>query len=254
MAAGLLPEPYREVAPDGREYFKILGASRHLLNMYRLLLTAADLAAVRPGGSGQQTATRISVLIAEIQRRMDGAAVATAHFADEAIRDEIDATRVRSSTLGVKDHHSHLRDGIVSRPVPSVLPGAGSVGLADISALNDATRRPSTNSHKDTYWEAQEFGSDHLVGKTLYGVFQDGESKPSIIDSGVHPVFEYRKKGNTPRFKMTIRNAIEAGAFLRGGGYEAYGYRRELHHQIESFSIDEMKTIAAGDLGGVARP
>lgn len=244
--ADFLPPPYEELSPDGRRYFKILGVSSHLIRMYELLLQASDLAAVRPARGGKAQSLQIDLLVAEVKREVEATAVRTASFADEAIRAEIERTRVRPPTIGVKRGHSHLLSGIRSRPVESILPGGGAVGIGDIEELIAATLAPSTNSQTPYYWRAQEFGSDHLVGQTLYGVFQPGEARPSGAESRRHPVFEVRGKGQGKSHKMVVRNPIEERGFLRKGGFEAYAYRRGLHRRTEARAVTRMRQIAAG--------
>jgi hypothetical protein len=249
----MVPPPYEEPAPDGRQYFKILGVSPHLIRMYDLLLTAQDLAALRPGGTGRSQAIQIDLLILDVKRKVEEAAKATAAESMAMIRAKIEATRVRPPTLGVKNSNSSMISGIVSRPVPSILPGGGAVGIADVDELIHATLSPSTNSKTPYYWRAQEFGSDHLVGKTLYGVFQPGDAAPSGMASRSHAIFEYRAKGTTPRFKMTVLNPIRERAFLREGAWDAYMFRKGLYKTIEASAIQRMRTIESGNLPGRGR-
>lgn len=247
MAAALLPPPYEELGPDGRRYFKILGVSPHLIRMYELLLEASDLAAIRPGVGGKAQATQIDLLIAQVKSEVEATARATAAFADDAIRAQIEATRVRQPTsVGGKPGHSSLLGAILSRPVQSILPGGGAVGIADVDELIQGTLAPSTNSTTPFYWRAQEFGSDHLVGHTLYGVFQPGEARPDASQFRSHPFFEVRGKGQGRNYKMTVRNPIEERAFLRKGGFEAYEFRRAEHRATEATAVARMKQIASG--------
>jgi hypothetical protein len=233
MASALLPPPYEELSPDGRRYFKLLGVSSHLIRMYELLLEASDLAAVRPGAGGKAQALQIDLLIAEVRTEVEAAARRTASFADDAIRSQIEQTRVRPPTIGVKNSHSSLLGGVLSRPVESILPGGGAVGIADIEELIHATLAPSTNSQTPYYWRAQEFGSDHLV-------------RPEPSQFRRHPVFEVRGKGEGKSHKMVVRNPIEERGFLRKGGYEAYTFRRGLHRATESRAVARMREIATG--------
>lgn len=247
MADAFLPGPYEELSPDGRRYFKILGVSPHLIRMYELLLEASDLARVRPGAGGRAQSLQIDLLIADVKAQVEANATRTAAFADDAIRAQIEATRVRPPTQGVKPGHSSLLGSILSRPVESVLPGGGAVGIADIAELIHGTLSPSTNSQTPFYWRAQEFGSDHLVGHTLYGVFQPGNAAPAGPGPNrSHPYFEVRGKGEGTSYKMTVKNPIEERGFLRKGGFEAYEFRRDLHRVTEADAVERMKQIAAG--------
>lgn len=242
----ILPPRYEELGPDGRRYFKLLGVSPHLLRMYELLIEASDLAGLRPTRAGKAQAIEINRLIAQVKEAMDDAAKATAVQADALIKGKIEATRVRPPTVGVKNHHTSLLDAVHSRPVASILPGGGAVGIGDIEELDIGTNNPSPGGTGNTsYWRAQEFGSDHLVGHVLYGVFMPGEAAP--VGPGPnrsHPLFQVRGKGGGTSYKMVVKNPIEERAFLREGGFEAFEYRRKLHKATEARAIAKMQTIA----------
>lgn len=241
MASAFVPPPYEELAPNGRRYFKILGVSPHLIRMYELLLDASDLAAIRPGPGGKAQAVEIDRLIARIREEVDAAAVDTAAQAVSFIRDAIEATRVRDGG------HQRLLNAVAAVPVPSVLgSGGGSVGIGDIEELEHGTLRPSARSKVPFYWRAQEFGSDHLVGHTLYGVFQPGEAPPEGPGPNrSHPFFQVRGKGQKS-YKMVVRNPIEERGFLRSGAFQAYEHRRGLHVATEAKAIATMDRIATG--------
>ena len=243
-----IPPPYEEVAPDGNRYFKLLGVPPHLIRMYDLLLTAQQLAAVRPTPSGRVQAREIDQLILTVKERVDNDARATALEADRLIRAKIEASRVRPPTLGVKNSQTSLMSGIESRPIPSILPGGGAVGIADISLLIRATLRPSAGSSVPYYWRAQEFGSEHNVGRVIVGVFQPGEAPPDGGQFRVHPVFETRKRGET-RYPMKIRRPIPERAFLREGAWDAYLFRKSRFQATEDLAIAQMRRIAATSAG-----
>jgi hypothetical protein len=240
-----IPPPYEEVAPDGRQYFKLLGVPTHLIRMYELLLRASELATVRPDLTGKLQAQEIDALILATKNRVDNDARATALEADRMIRSRIEASRVRPPTLGVKNSQTSLMGGVESRPVPSVLPGGGAVGIADVQALIRATLRPSANSSTPYYWRAQEFGSDHNVGRVIMGVFQPGAAAPDARQRRVHPVFEVRGKGAGDRYPMKIRRPIPERAFLREGAWDAYIYRRARFEATEAVAVDRMRQISA---------
>lgn len=242
-----LPPPYEELGPDGRRYFKLLGVSPHLLRMYELLIQASDLAALRPTRAGKAQALEIDRMILQVKNEVDAAAKQTALEGDALIRKAIERTRVRPPTMGLKNDHTSLLGAVHSRPVRSILPGGGAVGLADIEELDVGTNRPSRSggaSGRSSYWRAQEWGSDHLVGHVVYGIFQPGEAAPSPGASRTHAIFEARGRGEGPRKKMTIQNPIEERAFLREGGWQAYELRRALHKDTEARAISKMQTIA----------
>lgn len=241
-----LPPRYEELGPDGRYYFKILGVSTHLLRMYELLIQASDIAALRPTPAGKAQALEIDRLILQVKQQVDAAAIATAAEADVLIRKRIEATRVRPPTLGVKNDHTSLSGSIKSRPVVSVLPGGGAVGIGDIEELDVGTNHPGRNGARgrSSYWRAQEFGSDHLVGHTLYGVFLPGAVVPDSRLRRHHPIFEARGRGEGPRKRMVVANPIEERAFLREGGWDAYEFRRARHRATEARAIARMSVIA----------
>jgi hypothetical protein len=247
-----IPPPYEEVAPDGRQYFKLLGVPPHLIRMYELLLTASELAGLRPDPAGKLQAQEIDRLVLAVKERVDNDARATALEADRLIRAKIEATRLRPPTLGVKNSQTALSGGIESRPVPSVLPGGGAVGIADLSLLIKATLRPSAGSKTPYYWRAQEFGSDHNVGRVIMGVFQPGAVAPDGGQFRSHPVFETRGPGEE-RYPMRITRPIPERAFLREGAWDAYLYRRSRFEATEAAAVDGMRRIAAMS-GSSSRP
>lgn len=244
--AAFLPPPYEELGPDGRRYFKLLGVSPHLLRMYELLIQASDIAALRPTRAGKAQSLEIDRLILRVKEEVEASAKATALEADALIKARIEGTRVRPPTLGLKNDHTSLSGAIHSRPVQSILPGGGAVGIGDIEELDVGTNRPSRGAAggRTSYWRAQEFGSDHLVGHVVYGIFQPGEAAPSPSQRRSHPLFEARGRGEGPRKQMTIRNPIEERAFLREGGWQAYEFRRTEHKATEARAIAKMQTIA----------
>lgn len=239
-----VPPPYEELAPNGERYFKILGVSPHLIRMYELLLDSAGFAARIPGPGGKAIAIEIDRLIGSIREEVDGAARETAVASVRFIQQAIEATRVRDQG------HQRLLNAIRSEPVPSILgPGGGSVGIGNIEELERGTLKPSARSRVPFYWRAQEFGSDHLVGHTLYGVFQPGEAAPAGPGPNrTHPMFEVRGKGKSPSYKMVVRNPIEERGFLRKGAFDAYELRRGLHRATEAKAVFKINRLASGRL------
>lgn len=230
-----LPPPYEELAQDGQRYFKILGVSPNLIAMYEMLLEAAEIANTNP--ALRAAGIEIDRLIRQVQQRNEEAARVTAVESIALIRARINATRVRPPGT------NSLLGAVLSKPVPSIVPGGGAVGIGDIEALNRGTLRPSGGAKVPFYWRAQEFGSDHLVGHALLGVFQPGEEAPSPEQRRQHPFFEVRGKGQGKRERMIIRNPIAERGFLREGGYLAYEFRRLQHKTIEASAIATMKGI-----------
>lgn len=243
-----IPPPYEEVSPDGRRYFKLLGVSPHLIRMYELLLQASELASLRPGGRTQ--AAQIDLLILQVKREVEQSARITAIETDAIIRDKIEATRVRPPGLLIGNRNTTMASGIRSRPVVSILPGGGAVGIADIEELIQATYAPSSNSQVDYFWRAQEFGSEHLLGKVLYGVFMPGDAAPlGPGPNRTHPAFQVRGRGGGKRYKMVVRNPIEERGFLREGAYEGSVLRKRLNLKTEARAVSEMRRIAASPMG-----
>lgn len=236
-----IPAPFEELAEDGQRYFKILGTPPALVTTYQYLLEAAELAARVPGFQAQ--GIEIDLLLRQMEDEVRTAARTTAVQSIEFIRQRIEATRVRP-----KRGDEKLTSSILSKPVPGPIgPAGGSVGIGSIDELNIGTLRPSRNARVPFFWRAQEFGSDHLVGHSIIGVFQPGEAAPSgPAPNRSHPYFEVRGKGQGRRHKMVIRNPIEERGFLREGAMEAAEFRRGYFRAIEARAIDRMKSIVTG--------
>src|SRR3954464_10682082 len=187
---GPVTDPFRRKAPDGRTYFDILTPPRGIVQVYQVAY--ADIAlrqryAVAPGITAiekaywQSTALRLNRAIVRFEQRLGELALRTAAVADASIRRHIDQTQVRPDTTKQR----HMRDNIRSRHVP--LPGvaeAGIVGIADMSDLNKTARGGGA------YWEAQEFGTDAHVGRTVRGFFMPGRARPSQAEFRQHPEFQ----------------------------------------------------------------
>lgn len=237
--AGFIPPPYEELAEDGERYFKILGTPPALISTYETLLEAAEIAARIPGFQAQ--GIEIDLLLRQMQNEVRDAARLTAARSILLIRQRIEATRVRPKGDG------KLTASIISKPVPGPIgPAGGSVGIAAIDELNAGTLRPSSNAKVPFFWRAQEFGSDHLVGQEIVGVFQPGNAAPSQASFRTHPFFETRRKGEGKRYKMVIRRPIAERGFLREGAMEAAELRRTEFKAIEARAIDRMKAITSG--------
>lgn len=234
-----IPAPYEELAEDGERYFKILGTPPELITTYEYLLEAAELAARIPGFQAQ--GVEIDLLLSRMQDEVRGVAVATAAQSIQLIRQRIEATRVRPKGDG------KLSAAVFSKPVPGPIgPAGGSVGIGAIDELNIGTLRPSGGAKVPFFWRAQEFGSDHLVGQEIIGVFQPGGVAPDISQNRSHPFFEVRGKGQGTRYKMVIKNPISERGFLREGAMEAAEFRRSEFRSIEGRAIDAMRGILSG--------
>jgi hypothetical protein len=237
--ASYIPAPYEELAEDGERYFKILGTPPALIQTYQYLVEAAELAARMPGFQAQ--GLEIDLLLRQMEDEVRTAGRATAIQSVAFIRARIEATRVRPKGDG------KLAGSIVSKPVPGPIgPAGGSVGIGSIDELNVGTLRPSSGSKVPFFWRAQEFGSDHLVGHSIVGVFQPGGVAPSQNAVRSHPFFETRGKGEGNRYKMVIRNPIEERGYLREGAMQAAEFRRAEFKAIESRAVERMKAIVTG--------
>lgn len=238
---GFIPPPYEELAEDGERYFKILGTPSALIATYEYLLEAAELAAKVPGFQAQ--GIQIDLLLRQMEDEVRTTARSTAVRSMALIRQRIEATRVRP-----KRGDQKLTSSILSKTVPGPIgPAGGSVGIGSIDELNVGTLRPSSNSRVPFFWRAQEFGSDHLVGHEVIGVFQPGEAAPEGPGPNrTHPFFAARGKGQGRRYKMIIRNPIEERGYLREGAMEAAEFRRAEFKAIEGRAVERMKQITLG--------
>jgi hypothetical protein len=225
-----------------------MGVPGALLSVYRNLVTASEVTLARPGGA-RATSIAIDLLIKEIQARVDAAAGKAALTAQTRAISQVQATAKRPDTATAVSKGTKLASSISARPI--LLPGfplrgLGAVGVGNVGELEAGTLNPFVGSDK-SYWQAQEDGSDHLVGKVLYGVFQPGDSRPSGALFRVHPIFEYRTKGNTPRYKMTIDRPIEARNFLKDGAGDGYALRKKEFASVEAYAVGRMRTIRTGN-------
>lgn len=142
-------------------------------------------------------------------RSLDSLARSTAAAATKAIKDNIDATRVRPGT----GKRPRLRELIFCRPL---IPGTGTVGVARESTLDRAVN-PFTPGY-GPYWRAQEYGTGadspfgaipSQVGRRLQGYFYG----PGGRGPGVRPAAQYRGGGGP--HPIFIPSSARAGA--RGG-------------------------------------
>lgn len=237
--------------PDatGDRWYIVMGVPGALLATYRNLVTAAEVALARPGGGARATSIAIDLLITDMQARVDAAAAKAALTASSRAVAQVQATAVRPDTATAVSKGTKLASSISARPIllPGfTLRGLGAVGVGNVGELEAGTINPFVNSDKG-YWQAQEDGSSHLVGKTLYGVFMPGDSQPSGALFRVHPVFEYRTKGSTPRFKMVVNKPIQPRHFLKDGAGDGYALRKKEFAAIQAYAVTRMRTIRTGN-------
>jgi hypothetical protein len=227
--------PFEVGGGDGNDYFVVLPPEPLLIDAFLTLEKARIEALKNPDKvEGRAQAAAISLVIAQAGADVQAAAVLTAEQAEDMIRSRIDRTQKRPDPPG-KSAGKRMRSAIQCRALPSVIPGGG-VGVGDISILNQVA-----DAQGRAYWRAQEFGSSHLVGRTLPGYFQPGDSPAGAAPSRTHPIF--RVESGPP---MTITNPIPERAFLREGAYLAEVFRQRALGGAVSAGIGQLRRIAAG--------
>lgn len=158
----------------------------------------------RAAVKGDLTATRQARLCisayADFMSDLEKIAERTVLLADEVITSKYDSSRVgRPHTPGPQ----HLRDALpTSQKIDTGLP-TGSVGIVDLDSLE-----------KYVYWKAQEFGSDHNVGREVMGLFSvPGTAFPDPNQFRTHALFTPTGRGRIAH----IQNPIPEGRFIRDG-------------------------------------
>lgn len=228
--------PFEVGGGDGSDYFVVLPPEPLLIDAFLTLERARVEALKNPDRvEGRAQSAAISLVISQVGTDVQAAAILTAKQAEDMIRSRIDRTQKRPDPPG-KSAGKRLRSAIVCRALPSVIPGGG-VGIGDISTLNEVA-----DAQGRAYWRAQEFGSSHLVGRTLPGLFQPGGVAP---DGGMfrrHPIFEVTGEGGL----MHVQNPIPERAFLRSGAALAEAFRQQALGGAVGTGIGELRRIAAG--------
>lgn len=182
--------------------------------------------------------------MATAKRQMRAVEVDTARHATKAVRNRIQATQRRPGGTG------KLARGVVSRPIGSALP-AGSVGIGDIDILDrrvvgasNSGRHPGT-AGRQPYWQVQEHGSTHLVGRTMVGFFMPGMSRPNPSQFRQHSRFSVSAGGRGYGGAMTVRRPIEARHFLRDGAKDAEKYRYRATVGFTATTTRRLESIVA---------
>lgn len=240
-----IPGPYEQGAHDGNVYFKVLPPAPALVNSYRLLLEARTLflrvAQVTTDPVGKLDAeARAAACDLVVKNVSDGAhrvASLTASESEKTIVARIHATQLRPDPPG-KSVNQRLQDAINSRPIAGFL-GTLEVGIADVSKLDDVVGEDG-----QPYWRAQEFGSQHLVGKRIKGLFQPGGAAPDQSQFRTHPVFEVGGEGARP---MLIQRPIPEKAFIREGALAAESFRAREFAAVERAGVAELRLIETGN-------
>jgi hypothetical protein len=228
--------PFEVGGGDGRDYFVVLPPEPLLINAFLTLEKARVEALKNPNRvEGRARAAAISLVISEVGTGVKEAAVLTAQQAEQMIEHRVNATQKRPDPPG-KSLGRRLKDGIVCRPLPTVLPGGG-VGIGDLSVLNQVA-----DAQGRAYWRAQEFGSSHLVGRIFPMLFQPGNSLPDAGEFRKHPILEVSSEGALAE----IRNPIPEKAFLREGAVLAEAFRQRALGTAVSAGIGQLRQITAG--------
>lgn len=222
-----------QTGPDGNEYFAVLGGAANLVAAQRSLLNA-QRTFERYGAEIQAIATR--TVREEVQAAVAASGFATAEYAEKQAKSLLRRRIVRPTTPNAR----HLEDAIVARSLPVSSYDLGIVGIGDISRLDAHVNSRSGGA----YWRAIEFGSEHLVGRTIRGFFQDAGGAryaPSPADFRAHPIFI---PSQGPRMK--VENPIKAKRFLSEAVFDAVTFRHRIWRDIEKAAVTEVAAIAAG--------
>lgn len=212
----------------GAGFYEILPTPPALIGGLELLAEALALSRALPGGLG---AAEIEAVIASVGDRVNAAAQETAMFSERAIVSNIETTRVRPEA---HVDRKRLADGIKSESL-----GMGSVGIGAIEDLDTVVGKDGK-----PFWRAQEFGSTHLVGRSILGLFQPGTAVPSESEFRKHPIFEEGEgMGLVEPGLMRIKRPIPARHFLRDGTAEALSFREKQFSGAEAIAIGEMRAI-----------
>jgi hypothetical protein len=213
---------------DSREFFSTLPTPPALIGGLTLLAEAAIFARRLPGGINQAVA--IEAIISATERNVTEAGVAAVKASEQAAIEALARTRVRPEAGNVGTPRKRLADGIRSEVI-----GLGAVGIGDISELDTVV-----GTDGRPFWRAQEYGSDHNVGRVVFGLFEPGGAAASQSQFRVHPVFVV---GDGPA--MVIRRPIPARHFLRAGTAAAQVLRSREFGAAEAVGIDQMRAVKA---------
>lgn len=153
----------------------------------------------------------------------------TAELANTLIPAHYQATRVRPPT----GNQPHLADALpTSEPIVTALP-AGIVGIVRLDKLDEFP-----------YWKAQEYGSDHLVGREIRGwFFSTGfgrASLPNPAEFREHPLFV---PSSTTGRTMKVQNPIEEGKFIRSGVDAAHAFWLKEMRDIANEAVKDIRAV-----------
>jgi hypothetical protein len=227
---------------DGHDYFAILPPVPQLIDAIKTLDLARAEALRNPNRiEGRVRATAIDYVIKEVGDKVKFAGKQAAVDTAILIRSKVDRTQKRPD--GPARQGTRLRNAIVCRSLPTVVPGGG-VGVGDIAVLNTVKGADGT-----PFWFTQEFGSRHLIGHEVYGRFRNpGAAYPNPQEFRVHSIFTPEKSGK----RMTIRRPIPERAFLREGAEAGDALRMKLLGDAVVGAIGELRAILDGSSARLA--
>lgn len=241
LFGSLAPPPYREAAPDGHTYFKVLRPYLGLAEVYAHALEVRRRYEAVPHPEAKLKARMVAKLVTELNGEVKAAEALVAEAGNRAVIARLGATRHRPVGRNL------LANSIESRPIGTSVFHTGAVGIADLSVLNKAADQQGR-----PYWAAQEFGSTHLVewfaSHTVYGFFQPGGAAPDQAAFRQHPYFELNGEGHP----LHVKRPILAKGFLRGGAADAEQFRYRTMSKVAAETAAQVERILATGVPGVS--
>jgi hypothetical protein len=234
-------------------FYQRIDGYRRTRDSYTRIFSQIDRArtlAVRANRLGDQItardlellAARLEAIALQFNDLELGVARKTALRADQAIRQRIDATRVRPRRPGGKS--GQLSSRIKSEPLPSRPLALGQVGIARMEELDKVVNPDFPNAK--AYWRAQEYGYDfsqHPRDKrgnvAIRGFFQPGNAPANGGQFRQHPYFETAQ--GAPR--MVIRRPVPARHFLRDGTDNAVNYWHAEQQAVQRTIVAELRRL-----------
>lgn len=211
---------------DSRDFFSVLPTPPALLGGLTLLGEAAAFARRLPGGIDQAIA--IEAIISATERNVSEAGIQAVKASEEAAIATLRRTRLRPEAGDIGAPRKRLEEGIQSEIL-----GLGAVGIGNIAELDTVV-----GTDGKPFWRAQEYGSDHNVGRVVFGLFQPGDAPANQSEFRVHPVFVAGSGG-----PMVIRRPIPARHFLRAGTGAAALLRDREFGSTEVVAIEQMRVV-----------
>lgn len=187
-------------------------------------------------------------------------------LAQQAMRARFKDSRRRDHS-GIKGQGETLLANLFAGPAKIAGRSVGSVGVGNVDRMDRVTNPLAlTPAGKKPYWRAQEYGSRHLVGKQLRGMFYDtGGVNPTRPGAATgQPIFltnaAIRAWGADPgdsarggRATMLVRNPIRPKGFIKAGVKAAIGpWNAELAAAEKRF-LDTVRPIVSPSVRGRTR-